>query len=130
LKKKIYCSLIAFFLIASMFGLSQTSTQAPKAKQTKTTITVLNPMGQPPPIARVPMAPRFDTLDGKTIFIVDINFIDTHQLFTEMQKLLSEKYPKTTFEVRTKTGTYFEDDPKLWAEIKQKNGGMIMGVGH
>jgi hypothetical protein len=123
LKKKIYCSLIAFFLIASMFGLSQTPKQSSKT-------TVLNPMGQPPLIVRVPMAPRFDTLDGKTIYIVDINFIDTHQLFTEMQKLLSEKYPKTTFEVRTKIGTYFEDDPKLWAEIKQKNGGMIMGVGH
>ena len=33
-------------------------------------ITVLNPLGQPPPIALVPMAPRLDTLDGKTIYIV------------------------------------------------------------
>jgi len=121
LKKKICGSLIAFFLTATLFGLSQA--KAPR-------IAILNPMGQPPPIARVPMAPRFDTLDGKTIYIVDVGFTDTHQLFTEMQKLLSEKYPKTSFIVRTKIGTYFEDDPKLWAEIKEKGAGMIMGVGH
>jgi len=121
-KKKTVVSLLTVILsVPLFFGLSQA--QEPK-------ITVLNPMGQPPPIARVPMAPRFTTLEGKTIYIVDIGFTDTHQFFTEMQKLLSEKYPKTTFIVRTKIGTYFEDDPKLWAEIKEKNGGMIMGVGH
>jgi hypothetical protein len=123
LKRKIYCSLIALFFITALSGLSQTN--APSSK-----ITVLNPVGQPPPIARIPMAPRIDNLDGKTIYIVDIGFTDTHQFFTEMAKLLSAKYPKTTFEVRTKIGTYFDDDPKLWAEIKQKGNGMIMGVGH
>jgi hypothetical protein len=130
LKKKICGSLIAF-LITSLFGLSQTRTPKPKiGMMNASKITVLNPMGQPPAIARVPMAPRIANLDGKTIYIVDIGFTDTHQLFTEMQKLLSERYPKTTFEVRTKIGTYFDDDPKLWAEIKEKGAGMIMGVGH
>jgi hypothetical protein len=93
-------------------------------------ITVLNPMGQPPAIARVPMAPRLTSLEGKTIYIVDIGFTDTHQLLTEVQQLLSDRYPKTTWIVRTKTGNYFEDDPKLWAEIREKGHGMIMGVGH
>ena len=93
-------------------------------------ITVLNPLGQPPAIVRVPMAPRNDSLEGKTIYIVDIGFTDTHQLFTEMQDLLSEKYPQTTWIVRTKKGTYFNDDPELWSEIKEKGHGMIMGVGH
>ncbi len=130
MKKKICCSLIAFFLITSLFGLSQTRAAKSRISTQASKIAVLNPMGQPPPIARVPMAPRFDNLDGKTIYIVDIGFTDTHQFFTEMQKLLREKYPKTTFEVRTKIGTYFDDDSKLWAEIKQKNAGMIMGIGH
>jgi hypothetical protein len=130
LKKKICGSLIAF-LITSLFGLSQTRTSKPKIGLTNASkIIVLNPMGQPPAIARVPMAPRIANLDGKTIYIVDIGFTDTHQFFTEMQKLLSEKHPKTTFEVRTKIGTYFDDDPKLWAEIKEKGSGMIMGIGH
>ena len=93
-------------------------------------ITVLNPLGQPPPIDKIPMAPRIDNLEGKTVYIVDIAFTDTHQLFTEMQKLLSERYPKTKWEVRIKIGSYAEDDPKLWAEIKEKGHAMIMGVGH
>ena len=122
MKRKMLASFIAVVFFGSLF-ISPSQSQERK-------ITVLNPMGQPPPIARVPMAPRFTTLEGKTIYIVDIGFTDTHQLFTEMQKLLSEQYPKTTFIVRTKIGTYFEDDPKLWAEIKEKGGGMIMGVGH
>jgi len=93
-------------------------------------ISVLNPLGQPPPIDRIPMAPRIDNLDGKTIYIVDVGFTDTHQLFTEMQKLLSEKYPKTNWVVRIKTGSYGDNDPKLWEEIKENGHGMIMGVGH
>ena len=93
-------------------------------------LTVFNPLGQPPAITRVPMAPRLDTLAGKTIYIVDIGFTDTHQLFTEMQDLLSKRFPDTTWVVRTKIGTYFEDDPKLWAEIKAQGHGMIIGVGH
>ena len=53
-------------------------------------ITALNPLGQPPAIVRVPMAPRIESLEGKTIYIVDIGFTDTHQLFTEMQSLLRQ----------------------------------------
>ena len=93
-------------------------------------VTVLNPLGQPPAIVRVPMAPRISDLDGKTIYIVDIGFSATHQLLTELQSLLTERYPKTTWIVRKKIGTYFNDDPKLWAEIKEKGHGMVMGVGH
>ena len=122
MKSKTFTLLLAvLFAVPLFFGVSPA--QEPK-------ITVLNPVGQPPAIARVPMAPRLDSLDGKTIYIVDINFIDTHQLFTEMQNLLSQRYPKTTWVVRTKAGTYFDDDPKLWSEIKEKGQGMIMGVGH
>ena len=116
------CILLAVILAITLFS-GMLSAQEPK-------ITVLNPLGQPPPIDKIPMAPRIDNLEGKTVYIVDIAFTDTHQLFTEMQKLLSERYPKTTWEVRTKIGSYAEDDPKLWAEIKEKGHAMIMGVGH
>lgn len=122
MKKSLCLFLVACFVMVSLcVGMAQA--QGPK-------ITVFNPLGQPPAIARVPMAPRIANLEGKTIYIVDIGFTDTHQFFTEMQKLLSERYPKTTWLVRTKIGTYFDDDPKLWAEIKEKGHGMIMGVGH
>jgi hypothetical protein len=99
-----------------------------QAKESR--ITVFNPLGQPPAIKRVPMAPRISDLNGKTIYIVDIGFSATHQLLTELQDLLKERYPNTTWVLRNKIGTYFNNDPKLWAEIKEKGHGMIMAVGH
>jgi hypothetical protein len=99
-----------------------------KAEQQK--IVVLNPDGQPPRTPLVPMAPRLDNLDGKTIFIVDVRYPLTHQLFEEMQKVLSKKYPKTNWVLKEKAGAYMDDDPALWAEIKDKGNGMIVGIGH
>jgi hypothetical protein len=92
-------------------------------------VTVLNPRGIAPQIHRVPMAPRLDSLDGKTIYIVDMMFPRTQQFFEEMQKLLSQKFPETRFELRQKTGSYFNNDPELWAEIKEHGHGAIMGIG-
>ncbi len=92
-------------------------------------IAVLNPRGNPPPIRLVPMAPRLDTLEGKTIYVINIGFGDT--FLPEVQKVLAEKYPKTNWVFKRKGGRdYFDDDPKLWAEIKENGHGMIMGVGH
>ena len=76
------------------------------------------------------MAERINDLKGKTIYIVDIGFSGTHQFLTELQDVLMERYPDTKWVLRDKIGTYFNDDPKLWAEIKEKGHAMIMGVGH
>ncbi len=92
-------------------------------------ITVLNPQGIAAPIHLVPMASRLNTLKGKTIYIVDMNFPRTQQFFEEMQLLLASRYPESKWELRIKTGTYFNNDPDLWAEIKEKGDGVIMGIG-
>ncbi len=44
--------------------------QAP-GKAADPIITVLNPLGTPPPLELKAMAPRLKTLDDKTIYIVD-----------------------------------------------------------
>jgi hypothetical protein len=93
-------------------------------------ITVLNPRGIQPPIRLIPMAPRNDTLDGKTIYIVDTRFPLTEPFVKEIYNVLKEKYPKTNWVFRNKIGSYFQDDPELWAEIKEKGHGMIMAIGH
>jgi hypothetical protein len=93
-------------------------------------LTVLNPRGIQPRIQRIPMAPRPATLDGKTIYIVDARYPRTREFMEELFKILKERYPKTRWVLRDKFGGYVDDDPKLWAEIKEKGSGMIMGVGH
>lgn len=122
MKNRIFGFLLGVFVAATF--LVAGATAADEAK-----IAVLNPRGTPPPIRLVPMAPRLDTLDGKTIYVINIGFGDT--FLPEVQKVLAEKYPKTTWIFKRKGGRdYFDDDPKLWNEIKEKGNGMIMGVGH
>jgi len=123
MKKGIHWSLIGAFVVVSLLVVC--ASQAEEAK-----ITVLNPLGQPPPLKLLQMAPRLDTLGGKTIYIVDVKFAETAPFFEEMVKLLSERYPKTNWVLKKKIGTYFEDDPELWAEIKKKGDGMIIAIGH
>ncbi len=123
MKQRISLSLICLLLAAGLFTACTRDADHEK-------ITVLNPEGQPPQTPLIPMAPRLDTLEGKTIYIVDVRYPLTHQLFEEMGDLLSERYPGTNWIVTEKAGTYFDDDPELWKEIKAKGDGMIVGVGH
>jgi hypothetical protein len=118
---------VCWLLAGIFFATTLLTGYALAAEEAK--VTVLNPRGTPPPIRLVPMAPRLDTLDGKTIYVINIGFGDT--FLPEVQKVMAEKYPKTTWIFKRKGGRdYFDDDPKLWAEIKEKGNGMIMGVGH
>jgi hypothetical protein len=93
-------------------------------------ITVVNPRSQLPSLEFSPMAPRFKSLDGKKVYIVGLTWPYTFQFNEEMYKVLSERFPKTTFILRKKYGAYAEDDPKLWAEIQEQGAGAILGVGH
>ena len=113
---------LCLIFLASLF--------AGPAPAQETKITVLNPRGIQPPIRRIPMATRPASLDGKAIYIVDTRYPRTSEFTEELFKILQERYPKTTWVLRDKFGGYIDDDPKLWAEIKEKGHGAIMGVGH
>ncbi len=93
-------------------------------------IAVLNPLGTLPSIKLEPMSPRLDTLKGKTIYVVDVKFPASKQFGEELLNILKEKYPDTTWLYKEKAGTYFDDDPTLWEEIKAKGHGMVQYVGH
>ena len=123
MKNRINCSLIRIFCVTVL--LSGSLWAADTAK-----ITVLNPRGIQPPIRLIPMAPRLDTLDGKTIYVVDTKYPLTRPFVQEVYNVLKEKYPNTNWVFRDKIGSYFDDDPKLWAEIKEKGNGMVMAIGH
>jgi hypothetical protein len=123
MKKGITWWLAGMFLMAGFI-------MAHGSRAEEARISVLNPLGQPPALKLIPMAPRLDTLEGKTIYIVDTGYPETKPLFDEMMSLFSAAYPKTAWVLRKKIGTYFEDDPDLWKEIKTKGNGMIIAVGH
>jgi hypothetical protein len=92
--------------------------------------TALSPKGSPPPVKLIPMAPRLDTIHGKTIYLVDTGFMSGGVLLQQMQIWFQKNYPDVTVVFRKKAGAYMEDDPPLWKEIKANGQATIMAIGH
>jgi hypothetical protein len=92
--------------------------------------TVLSPLGTPPAIQFLAMAARPRTLDGKTIYIVDDGFVGGDVLLKEMAAWFNQNMPRVNVVYRRKAGGFPDEDPPLWAEIKEKGDAVIMGLGH
>ncbi len=93
-------------------------------------VKVLNPRGTPPAIRLRSMAPRPASLEGKTVYFVDVRFMNGNVFLGEIQKVFAEQFPGVKTEFRQKRGGYTEDDPELWAEIKAKGALVVMAIGH
>jgi hypothetical protein len=93
-------------------------------------LVTLNPKGMPPAVQLVPMATRLDTLDGKTIFLVSDGFAGADRFLAQIAIWFQKNMPSVKTVYRLKAGSYFDDDPKLMAEIKATGNAMIMAYGH
>jgi len=95
-------------------------------------ITVFNPMGTPPPITLIPQAPRLDTLDGKTLYLINTGYIGTDRFMDETAKWFQANYPKTNIVYRdNRSGAGLSSlSEALWAEIAEKGDAAIVGLGH
>jgi hypothetical protein len=93
-------------------------------------ITVLNPMGYPPKVTHKPMAPRLETLDGKTVYLVDCRFDDAEVFLTQVQAWFAEHMPSVRTILKPISNVYTKDDPVTWSEIKAHGDAAIIGVGH
>ena len=93
-------------------------------------ITVLNPVGFPPKINMKTPAPRPESLDGKTIYLVDCRFDDSIELLKQVGVWFGEHMPNVKTQMISLSATYQKDDPKTWEEIKKNGHAAIVGVGH
>ncbi len=75
------------------------------------------------------MAPRLDSLDNKTIYLVDTGFAGGKEFLEEVQKWFRENMPSVKTVVHIKSGNAFVDSPELWPELKEKADGVVFGVG-
>src|SRR5436305_12254080 len=77
-------------------------------------ITVLNPVGFPPKISRKTPSPRPESLDGKTIYLVDCRFDDSVELLRQVQGWFTAHMPSVKTKIISLSATYQKDDPKTW----------------
>src|ERR1700689_3032714 len=103
---------------------------SPVVKSDPGKITAVNPRGMPPAIQLIPMAPRLNTLDGKTIYLVSDGFPSADTFLNQIKIWFAKNMPNVTTEYRLKAGGFADEDPKLFAEMKDKANGVIMAIGH
>jgi hypothetical protein len=127
-------AILCIGLICSVsIQINQASAQGKKAASVESQmpkITVLNPMGTPPPIQAKQMAPRLGTLEGKTIYFVNTGYIGTDRLMDVMADWFKASYPKTNIVIKRSSGGMTRVDKALWAEIGEKGDAAIIGLGH
>ena len=110
-----------FFILIAAFSTAHASDK----------LTVLNPTPPNRMVDRVPLAPRLDTLEGKTIFLVDIGWGGKDaapSIYNEIKAWFAQNMPSVKIEVRGIKGFYMQDQPELWKEISEKGDAAMVGI--
>ena len=91
---------------------------------------VLDPRGQPTILVQpLPLAPRLDTVEGKTVYLIDVGFGGGWEFLEEAVGWFSRNLPGVKTVLQHKKGIMFVDEPETWAEIKENADAVILGVG-
>ena len=98
-------------------------------------------MGGPRPGAGGPQGPaaplpssfsparRLDTLENKTVYLVDTGFGGSYLFMQQLEKWFAKHMPSVKTIRKRKTGHVFMDDTTdLWDEIKAKGHAAVLGV--
>jgi hypothetical protein len=75
------------------------------------------------------MAERLDTLEGKTVYLVNTMFAGGREFMEELQDWFAKNRPGVKTELRDKKLGWATDEPELWREIKENGDAVIFGVG-
>ena len=92
-----------------------------------------DPVNQPRDTAEalgaMKMAPRLDSLEGKTVYLINTGFHGGKEFMEEVQDWFTRNRPSVKTELRHMKAGIFTDDPELWAEIKKNGDAVVFGVG-
>jgi hypothetical protein len=127
----ILCAILAVSFLALAYAVAQ-SGRATRDADAGRLITVLNPAVANQMAERLPLAPRLDTLAGKTVYMIDVNWGGPQaalNVLEEMQAWFARNMPEVKTVIKMKKGGYDADDPELWKEIREDGGNAaILGV--
>ncbi len=76
------------------------------------------------------LAKRLDTLEGKTVYLVDIGYGGSYKFMQAIERWFKKNMPSVTTVRKRKAGSAFRDDSQgLWEEIKARGHAAVIGVG-
>ena len=134
--KKILFDSFRFMLVAQVsIGVMSCATEPVDTEKIseERLITVLNPAISSKMAERIPLTPRTDTLEGKTIYLVDLQWGGpeaAYSVFEEMEGWFSRNMPSVNVEIRRSNGGWMGDDAALREQIiSKKPGGVVIGIG-
>jgi len=131
---KLRIAVIAILCIGIVCGVLTLGSQTYAQNKTAAmpAITVLNPMGTPPPITLKQQAPRLNTLDGKTVYFFNTGYIGTDRLMSVMMDWFKANHPKTNVVYKdASSGVGLETlTEAMWTEFTSKGDAAIVGLGH
>ena len=80
-------------------------------------------------LSSLKMAERLDTLEGKTVYLVNTGFAGSKEFLEEAQDWFKRNRIGVKTVLKNKTTSMFTDDPTLWKEIKENGDAVVFGVG-
>ncbi|MGO2112290.1 MAG: UGSC family (seleno)protein, partial [Pseudoclavibacter sp.] len=93
-------------------------------------IEVHDPTGFPPVVTAKSPADRLDSLDDRTVYLIDSRFDDSIELLKQIEAWFAAHMPTVSVRIEQLASTYAKDDPELWARVKSNGDAAILGVGH
>lgn len=129
-----FLSLILIILFIAACSAEDSSEKKPEVSTVITQdnkISVLNPTPPSSMVDRVPLTPRLDTLEGKTIFLVDIGWGGDQaapSIYAEMKAWLAQNIPSVKIEMRKTKGFFLDEQPELLKEIGEKGDAALFGI--
>jgi len=95
-------------------------------------LTVLNPAISTRMAERVPLGPRLNTVEGKTLYLVDMQWGGpeaAYSVFEEMQGWFARNMPSVKIVIKRMSSGPFGDDAGLRKEIMDKKvDGVLTGI--
>lgn len=91
-------------------------------------ITVHNPVGYPPKVTAKSMATRLETLEGKTVALLDCRFDNSDNFMAELAGWFARNMPGVTTKIMQMKESW-EADPDTLRRIRAEADAAVAGVG-
>jgi len=91
-------------------------------------LTVFNPTGYPPKVVGKRLATRPQSLDGKTLYLVDCLFDNSETFMDQLRRWFAEHLPTVNTRM-IKPRESWVDDPDMRAKVMADGDAAILGVG-